>query len=251
MDNNKNPIPFVNIGIVDGNYGTISKLNGKFKLDLREMNPDDTLRFSSLGYISKDLLVKEINYADLNVFLDDRFIPIEEVQIRPGLKKSILFGKRKIHQEGGFGFGGLDGNFEGCEVGMLFSNSEMIYLKEFQFHLRYSNYDSIKFRLNIYSFQDSVPSMTINRSPIYITTNLNKGWVKKDLLEYDIVLEDNFVITLEPVQVWDSGVNFSNKGNQIILSGKFNNNGLQFSRICSLGKWRKSQGSMDYYLIGN
>ncbi len=60
--NTREPIPFVNIGILGKNIGTVSDANGQFTLDIpqAEMVPSDTLRFSSIGYQSLDFLVKDL-----------------------------------------------------------------------------------------------------------------------------------------------------------------------------------------------
>ena len=64
----KNPIPFVNIGILEKGIGTVSDEEGFFHLPLNNLHikPTDTLVFSSLGYETKKILVKEadIVYAD-------------------------------------------------------------------------------------------------------------------------------------------------------------------------------------------
>ena len=248
-DKNTNPIPFVSIGIINHNYGTIAGDSGNFSLDLKRMNPDDTVKFSSVGYKSKDFLVSKIEGNKyMSVRLEENVYQIGEVQIRPFRKKPIEFGQRKIHKEGGFGFGGFG---EGCEVANLFLNSRSTWLKELQFHLTFSNYDSILFRINVYSILDSLPYLIINQSPIFVKTKIKNGWIKKDIGNFDLIMEDDFVISIEPVQAWGQlSQNLRNKL-QIVLSGKYkNNHGIMFSRIYSLGYWRKGNMFMDYYLTG-
>jgi hypothetical protein len=248
-DKNNNPIPFVSIGATNHNYGTIASDNGNFSLDLKRINPYDTVRFSSVGYKSKDFLLSKIkDNKYIYVTLEEEVYQIGEVQIKPLAKKLIEFGQRKVHKDGGFGFGGVG---EGCEVANLYVNSRSTWLKDLQFHLTFSNYDSILFRINVYSVLDSLPYKTINQSPIFVKTKIKSGWIKKDLSDLDLIIDDDFVISIEPVQAWGQISQNLNNKLQIVLSGKYkNNNGVTLSRIFSLGYWRKGNMFMDYYLTG-
>lgn len=248
-DKNGDPIPFVSIGITNHKYGTIARDNGSFSLDLKRVNPNDTLRFSSVGYKSMDLLLSKVIIKNcISVTLEEKVYQIGEIQINPYTKKLIEFGRKKNHKEGGFGFGGFG---EGCEVGNLILNSKSIRLKELQYYLIFSNYDSILFRINFYSILDSLPYQILNKFPIFVQTNIKSGWIKKDLSSFNLIFENDFFISIEPVQAWDQLSKTSNNKLQIALSGQYkNNHGISFSRIHSLGYWRKGKMYMDYYLTG-
>jgi len=49
----KKPIPYVNIGIVKKNIGTVSDSEGKFDLKFPMTLENDTIKLSSIGYKSK------------------------------------------------------------------------------------------------------------------------------------------------------------------------------------------------------
>jgi hypothetical protein len=108
------------------------------------------------------------------------------------------------------------------------------------------------FRINIYSYPDSLPNLILNSNPIYVSANIKNGWVVADLRKHDINLSDNFVITIEPVQAWGlRDQTRGNIGNHILISGNPRKaNGLIYSRGFSLGLWRKDKGLMDFYLTG-
>ena len=44
------PEPYVNVGILGQNLGTVSDRNGNFSIELMEQQLEDTLRFSCIGY---------------------------------------------------------------------------------------------------------------------------------------------------------------------------------------------------------
>ena len=60
-DSLNNPIEYVNIGIANSSFGTITDTKGNFNFEIPNLNPNDTLRISSLGFKTKDILFKEIN----------------------------------------------------------------------------------------------------------------------------------------------------------------------------------------------
>ena len=50
--NSKQPLAFVNIGVVNKNIGTVSDLDGFFSLKLNPTEKEDLIRFSMIGYKS-------------------------------------------------------------------------------------------------------------------------------------------------------------------------------------------------------
>ncbi len=57
----KKPIPYVNIGIVKKNIGTVSDSEGKFDLKFPLTLENDIIKLSSIGYKSKSMLVKHFS----------------------------------------------------------------------------------------------------------------------------------------------------------------------------------------------
>jgi hypothetical protein len=51
-DENQNPLPYVNIGIIGLNRGTISCINGRYHIDVSNVDNEKLLRFSAIGYES-------------------------------------------------------------------------------------------------------------------------------------------------------------------------------------------------------
>ena len=50
-ENSKQPIEFVNIGVIKKNVGTVSEVNGKYNLSIDTSFDEDTILFSRVGYI--------------------------------------------------------------------------------------------------------------------------------------------------------------------------------------------------------
>ncbi len=89
--NTREPIPFVNIGILGKNIGTVSDTNGQFTLDIpqSEIVPKDTLRFSSIGYQSLDFLVKDLATLPKEIKLQKTTLLLPTVTINPKKYKRL------------------------------------------------------------------------------------------------------------------------------------------------------------------
>ena len=89
---NRQPLPFVNIGVLNKNLGTVSNEYGDFFL---ELNPEfllDTLRFSMIGFGRKDFIVQdylEQEKAENIILLKEEVLLLEEVTLVRKKKQKI------------------------------------------------------------------------------------------------------------------------------------------------------------------
>jgi hypothetical protein len=64
----KLPLPYINIGVVNRNSGTVSMEDGTFTINLTEKKGTDTVRFSSIGYRPQTFLVEEMRNSPITEF---------------------------------------------------------------------------------------------------------------------------------------------------------------------------------------
>jgi len=76
------PIPYVNIAVSDG-LGTSTNELGEFELKIRnEGQTTKLLKVSCIGYESKQVTLKqEGNLTDINIFLEQKIFPLEQIII--------------------------------------------------------------------------------------------------------------------------------------------------------------------------
>ncbi|MGE0019658.1 MAG: DUF5686 family protein [Draconibacterium sp.] len=79
------PIPFVNIWFKGTNQGTISDMNGDFKLPLVKK---DTLYFSSVGYFQKEIKIENGTKMPISVSLIENVKELGEVQVKPEISRA-------------------------------------------------------------------------------------------------------------------------------------------------------------------
>lgn len=74
-------------------------------------------------------------------------------------------------------------------------------LKDFNFYISANNFNSIKFRVNIYSVKNDMPDTLLYDKQIFATVdNFKTGWTKLDLEQYGIKVNHDFIITVQWVE---------------------------------------------------
>jgi len=63
-------------------YGIISNLNGEFRLALPDSLRSSAVKFSHIGYISREIPASLLEGRHVEVFLDQKIVPLQEVVVR-------------------------------------------------------------------------------------------------------------------------------------------------------------------------
>ena len=223
------PLPYSNVGILNKNVGTVTDDNGAFKLDVSKMSPTDTIRISYIGYETIDILGLNADSEKAIIRLKPREFQLPEVQIVNRKSKTFIEGNTVKWDRITYGYMSEQ---LGAEFGTLIKLNKPALLGEIRFHIVKTTLDSLVLRVNVYDVVNGMPCNNLLKEPIIIRPTNVAGDVSIDLSEYNIVLEDDFVICLE---------NFKKLGNNIsgikISAGMFND--LSYQRLGSQGKWNK------------
>ncbi|MFI5172564.1 MAG: carboxypeptidase-like regulatory domain-containing protein [Chitinophagales bacterium] len=197
------PVPFVNIGIFNKGVGTVSQVDGTFKIILADELQFDTLRISIIGYRSETFIVKDFiatatnGYITVNLTVEIQ--QLNTVFIRPRNMKQVTLGNTfdKPNIMAGFKTNDL-----GAEIGtiMKIKNGKEYYLKSAGFNIAKCVYDSILFRVNIYSLKDNKPFDGLHSLPIYVKAVKGQRQILVDLVPYNIVIDQDFVLSLEWIE---------------------------------------------------
>ena len=246
------PLPFVNIGIVDKGIGTVSDEEGFFLLTMNrnEIGDDELIQFSSLGYQTLEITVANAAYifkkslqiemrpADivLNevVVTDASLVPVTEyIGYRNNGKKIFGYWKENIAL--------------GAELSTkIRSGKERRQLENLEFEVWENPSDSILLRINIYD-DDGIlgrPKTNLNLSKKNILYTLKKGVsvVNISLTPFEISVEDNFFVSLELLKV------YGDKELALVLAASESDES-SYRKYASQDKWHKiSDTNMAYYL---
>tara|TARA_R100000935_G_scaffold45914_1_gene69096 strand:- start:453 stop:2372 length:1920 start_codon:yes stop_codon:yes gene_type:complete len=210
------PLPYINIGILNKETGTVTNNNGEFSLALKEEFLNDTLRISSIGYKSIRLLVKDLigNKEPAIIQLDEEIGQLDEVIISTKVIKTKTLGNKT---ESKFLSTGFSYDQLGAEMGIKINiRNKPTYVDAFNFHISYNRLSTQSiFRLNFYSIKNSKPFENILKENIFVPIQPEQtGLVTVDLKLYDIILNDDVIVTLE----WIDSKGENNKGEAIFFS---------------------------------
>ena len=90
-DETSEPLPFATIGLKNKGKGTVSNNNGEFGLE--NISPNllhDTLSVSYLGYLRREIPVKQAFGNNLTIAMKREFISIPEIIIRNQIPQEII-----------------------------------------------------------------------------------------------------------------------------------------------------------------
>lgn len=215
-DNKTNkPIPYVNIGILNREIGTVTNPEGTFMLAVKEESLNDTLRISSIGYKPLEILIRDLKTTEpLSIQLEEQISELNEVVVRANSIKKRTLGNRTQSKflSTGFSYDQL-----GAEMGIKINIRKVpTFVDAFNFHISYNRLSAKSiFRLNFYTVKRKKPSENILTSNILIPIEPKQtGLVTIDLKPYDIVLDEDVIVTLE----WIDNQGNNNKGEAIYFS---------------------------------
>ena len=225
----KLPIKFVNIGIVDRNIGTTSDVFGNYKIVIDSLFDNYSLLFSCIGYLPHKMKVADFKkLTSWDIQLQKKTYELDEIVINPKKFKQQILGIKSKSKRMQAGF---KDNKLGYELGLLLKVKKSAFLEKVDISIAVCTYDSIFYRLNIYRVRDRMKFENVLQKPIYIS--LPKDKVKElisiNLKPHNIVIEGDFLITLEHVKNLGPGNLFFSVG----LSKK------TYYRKTSQGIWEK------------
>ncbi|MHA7059348.1 carboxypeptidase-like regulatory domain-containing protein [Aquimarina sp. M1] len=209
----KQPIPFVNIGFVDKGIGTVSDENGRIFLQYEEasVGQNSIIQLSSLGYRTKQLSVDslfELLTKSNTIFLEPYIYELDEAKVVAEKRKTKTIGNPYTHT-GIIGYW-KDAKALGGEIAtrirIRHKNSKLLKLK---FNIHENATDSLLVRVNIYKSKKRRPDNNILTSNIYHTITKRKGEEVIDLAKYNILVQEDIIVSLELIRVYGEDIEFS------------------------------------------
>jgi len=237
-------ISYANVLVLGKNIGTVSDESGNFKFSSGEINDNDTLRFSAIGFESKTLRVQDFKVdTTKKIFLNPRFYSLHEVSVTYNKRKTkeVRLGNPVSSNVLKSGF--ADNNL-GSELGIKLFVKKQVKLKNINLNVAVCTFDSVTYRLNIYETFNQITYRNILTEPIYISFSKDKinEVITFDLRKYAITLEGDVMIALELYK--DLG-----EGKLLFHTEYFT--GSTYHRKTGDGAWTKSPGIIGMYLNGN
>lgn len=197
------PIPYVNVGIIDLSRGTVSDHAGRFWLhaDTKE----DMVSISSIGFKKMKLNADELVRIDTIYLQRERYELAAVTVVGDKLDKEVVLGTRNEKRGHSVGFGSTQ---LGTEIGSIIEVSEPTFIKTANFVLNHAKGDSLYLRLNFYDFSGEEVGEKLVRENVLVREKQRKGTISVDMKPYNLVLENDVLVTLEWLK------NFNETGNK-------------------------------------
>jgi len=197
------PLPYVNIGIIGKNVGTVSDSSGYFQIPLDSEYASDTIQFSLVGYAKRGFVVadfkRSVQAGELKVWLKPQPILLKEIVVLfSGNSGKVLGNKPRSRMvNAGFVYNKL-----GHELGAVFrnTNNELI-IDSVRLNIVKCNYDHVYLRLNVYKMAGDEIENALQK-PYYIS--LTRSEVLKnptfDLTDHHVTMTGDFLVSVELVK---------------------------------------------------
>jgi CarboxypepD_reg-like domain len=202
---NNEPIPYVNVGVLNKINGTVSDELGNFTLSLSSLKASDTIKMSSIGFKFKYLLVKDVlEKSPSQLFLEEDILDLPALVINPKtlkLKKLGVDTRSKIFQIG------FAKDLLGQEVGVIIKNKKTALIESVFMNFSFCTFDSLVFRVNFYEFENLENMKNILTKPIIISISKEEALkrVEINLKEYNVILNGDFVLSIEHIKQLGKG----------------------------------------------
>jgi len=229
----KQPLAWVNIGIVGKNIGTVSNNEGNFKMEVNEKFNQDTLRISIIGY--KERLFKLIDFRNRIhknqlLELDAEVIQLDEVILSNYNKKEYILGNKEFTNNTVYGF---QSNELGNELGTIIKIEDgPVSINKININIYKNPLKVFKFRINIYNLSEGIPDKNILSENIIVECKKNRGVFIIDVSKYAIVADKDIFVSMEWIE---------NSIERNLYFSTTPNGSKTFSRYTSQATWFEEQ----------
>ena len=232
----KEPLPFVNIGVLKKELGTVSNEDGFFFLEVPDLFAKETLRFSMIGFDERDFQVADLEAILLSnntLVLAEQTTFLEEVVLTAEKKWDTRVSGNSTTSK--LLITGFTSNQLGNEIALFVKVKKTpAYIDGIQFSVVENIYPEVRFRVNVYSSDYRFPDENILKENIFVTLKQSEGLISVDLKEYDILVDDDVFISLEWIDedLGSEGLWFS--------AGVFGKS--IYAKSTSQAEWKKQRG---------
>jgi hypothetical protein len=241
----RQPIEYATIGILEKGVGTVCNSLGEFDLLIPKDLLNNSLLISSLGYETETLKISDIKASPVGLMIELKPTAILLKELTVIASRPVRLGYKPNDDQvtGFFKAAGL-----GLEGGTLIQNNERVRLTQFNLNIIKIPFDSLKFRLNIYSVDKRRSFSKINsRDIIFTILKADTGLYSLSLVNENIQVTDNFICSIELVELFGQAP----ENAEFMFSAIPNRDGFIYKKPISFGRWEKiKKYSLCFWLVG-
>ena len=240
------PIPYANVGFIEKAIGTVTNEEGHMTLEFDENRivDKDIIQFSVVGYVTEqysfEQLIEKFQKGNV-VSLTKEIYSLDEVIVKSRWGKEVPLGS-KDRTDKLLAYWKDKDALGGEIAGFIKTPRGPHKLFELSFNVVENISDSVKIRVNVYDYDKRYPGKKLLSEPIYHTITSNQGIEKVNLSPANIVVNSDFVISIELIEVYGGELGLA-------ISQSVSTN-RSFLRYVSQDKWvRESERGVDLSVL--
>ena len=235
----KQPIEFANVGVVGKGIGTVSKKTGFFGFTYMDSDVEltDRLQISILGYEKFNMSLGRWHglYGEerAQIYLNPSTTALEVVTITNEERKYENIGYENLDTRT-IGYWKDKKGLGGEIATRIRIKRERSKLLSLNFKISENLSDSLRVRVNIYDYKNKYPDKNILAKPIYATIRRNFGVQTIDLKPYNVIVDEDVVVSLELVEIYGKKIGLALYGSM--------DTGTSYLRLVSQDQWSRVDG---------
>ena len=185
------PVPFATVGVPAQPLGTAANEAGAFRLVLPATASPAAVVVSSVGYEAATVALATWPAGPQTIRLRPANVSLGEVVVRGGKVKTKTFGRTgastlmvaRMYTEPD-----LVSDELAKEQGTVGPMDPYCVLRDVNFFVAFNRFQSVTFRLQLYSVRQGLPDRPLLRRNIFVKVTQPRGWVRVDLQADSLVL---------------------------------------------------------------
>ena len=194
------PVIYASVGVINRNHGTLTDSLGHFSLSVPIEYMNDSIRISSIGYVSQTFAAKDFKDIPDTLKLADNMIALSEVVVKPQKIEHKIAGRKS---SGGFIYIEVE-NYRAAGQGIAIplTINKRAWLKNLGFTVEVNDrtLSRMKFRVNVYEKDANGYKLLSTIKPLYFDYNksdLVDGQFKYTFPEEIMLEEGKYYVELE------------------------------------------------------
>lgn len=223
------PLAYVNIGIPKANIGTATNKQGNFSLQIPQKHQQDTLRFSAIGYHSRNIPIQKVKSLE-KIQLREKVYSMDtfEVMAKNAFNQTEKLGMWKPLLGGGVAYQSEKGYKIVTKLNLEHERADLQKVRVWI----WKNHDpNASMRVRVYQEKNGRPGQNLLKESLVKNVPKRKGWLTFDLSDQKILINSDFY----------AGVEFLGASNTIPYVGtRIMRETEDWDRQASQGQWKKS-----------
>ena len=202
------PILYVNIGVLNSTFGTISNSDGSFSIKIPTSHLEEDLLFSAIGYERESRKVTSFSdNTETVIYLKKKVIELDEIVLSAAAKKIkekhswLGNGRRNLMVQGQMF---MDSISAGGAMALLIEKKDLVDLKfmnQARLFITRNTEPDFKVRVRLLKVDKSnrnLPGGDIFNESVVVVSDIKRGWLTFDLSSYDVTIDDeSFFLVFE------------------------------------------------------